>query len=69
MSLSITSLIIRGAAGAIWGLAAVVLAYMLGAWLPMFSLFFYPLIFAGAVPAAVLFSGRDVSAVRAVFVG
>lgn len=69
MKLDIFSLLIRGAVGGVWGLAAVILAYMSSAWLPAFTFLFYPFILAGAVPAAVLFSGKKVSVSRAIFVG
>ena len=69
MKVDIFSLAARGILGGIWGLAAVISAYMFDAWLPMFSLLFYPLIFAGAVPLAVLYAGKDVPLLRAVSVG
>ncbi len=69
MKLNIKSRLARGILGGIWGLAAAISAYMFDAWLPMFSLLFYPLIFAGAVPLAVLFNGKDVPVLRAVLVG
>ena len=69
MNVRIAALLIRGLVGGLWGLLAVIAAYMFYAWLPMFSLLFHPLIFAGAVPAAVLFSGKNVTAMRAVFIG
>lgn len=69
MKVDIKSRLASGVLGGVWGLAAVMSAYMLEGWLPMFSLLFYPLIFAGAVPLAVLFSGKDVTVFRAVSVG
>lgn len=69
MKLNIKSRLARGITGGVWGLAAVMSSYMFDAWLPMFSILFYPLIFAGAVPLAVLFSGYEVPILRAVFVG
>ncbi len=69
MKVHIKPLLARGVLGGVWGLAAVLAAYMFDAWLPMFSLLFYPLIFAGAVPLAILFSGKNVPVHRAVSVG
>lgn len=69
MKVDIFSLAARGILGGIWGLAAVMSAYMLDGWLPTFSFLFYPIIFAGAVPLAVLFAGKEVPILRAVSVG
>lgn len=69
MNLTMLSVLIRGSVGSLWGLAAVVLAYVVEGWLPVLSALFYPLIFAGAVPAAVLFSESSVPVLRAIFVG
>jgi hypothetical protein len=69
MKVEIKSLLARGILGGIWGLTAVISAYTFEGWLPMSSLLFYPLIFAGAVPLAVLFTGKGVPLLRAVSVG
>ena len=69
MNLTMLSILIRGSVGGLWGLTAVVLAYVLEGWSPVLSALFYPLIFAGAVPAAVLFSGNKLPVMRVVFVG
>jgi len=69
MKVDIKSILARGILGGIWGLTAVISTYTFEGWLPMSSLLFYPLIFAGAVPLAVLFAGKDVPLLRAVSVG
>lgn len=69
MRLGLKSLILPGALGGVWGLSVVVFTYAFERLIPMASLLFYPLLFAGAVPAAVLFSERAVSPLRAVSVG
>lgn len=69
MRIDIKSLILPGALGGIWGLTVVICTYTFERHLPMASLLFFPLLFAGAVPAAVIFSGKAVSPLRAVSVG
>lgn len=69
MRTGIKSLLLSGALGGVWGLAVVISAYMFETFLPMSSLLFFPLLFAGAAPAAVIFSGQPVPLLRAVAVG
>lgn len=59
----------RGIAGAVWGAVAGFLAFMLAVWLPIIPLLYYPLLFAGAVPLALIYTGRRMSLLQAVFAG
>ena len=66
---NILSLAVRGILGGIWALMSVILTYMFSAWVSVSSFLYYPLVFAGAALIAVSFSGKGVSAPRALSVG